>query len=64
MPIFVASHHIVEDGVHVLAQQVFIVVFEVEGFLVGGASLDHLLLDFQLCLESLFVALATVLGYL
>lgn len=60
--VLVAAHHVVEDGVHVLAEKVLVIVFQVEGLLVGRAGLDSVLLDFELSLESLFVALPAVLG--
>ncbi len=63
MSVLIAADHVVEDGIHVLAQQVLIVVLNVEGFLVRRSCLFGVLLYFELDFQVFLVNLVpAVLG--
>lgn len=62
MSVIVPSDHIIEDGVHVLAEQVLVIVLQIERILIGRSRLLGMLLDL-LNLDVLFLgAVAAVLG--
>ena len=63
MPVLIPADHVIEDGIHVLAQKILIVILYVEGLLIGRVCLLGMLLDFKLDFQVFFIiAVATVLG--
>ena len=57
MPVLIPSDHIIEDGIHVLPQQILIVILKVEGLLIRRPCLLRMLLYLKLDFQVLFLRL-------
>lgn len=63
MTVLIPPDHVIEYGIHILSQEILVVVFEVEGLLVVGVSLVGVLLYLELDFEVLLLLVAAVLGH-